>query len=171
MIARGSWVSVIQPPRKSVIAKQTQNREKPSRCRGFIALAGGEKPAAFDPTHQFTIIAGYQVADDWLIGLKFKYAGGRPYTPFDINASKNAGRGVWDMNNFNGQRYPAYHRLDLRVDKKFYFKRASITGYFELQNVYNQQNIFGYFWNKAKNEVGTIYHWAFMPVGGFSMQF
>jgi outer membrane cobalamin receptor len=138
---------------------------------GFTALEGGEKPAAFDPTHQFTIIAGYQVADDWLIGLKFKYAGGRPYTPYDINASVNAGRGVWDMNNFNGERYPAYHRLDLRVDKKFYFKKASITGYLELQNVYNQQNIYGYFWNQAKNEVGTIYHWAFMPVGGFSMQF
>lgn len=138
---------------------------------GFTALEGGEKPAAFDPTHQFTIIAGYQVADDWLIGLKFKYAGGRPYTPYDINASVNAGRGVWDMNNFNGERYPEYHRLDLRVDKKFYFKKASITGYLELQNVYNRQNIYGYFWNQAKNEVGTIYHWAFMPVGGFSMQF
>jgi len=111
------------------------------------------------------------ITDDWLIGIKFKYAGGRPYTPFDILASTSAGRGIWDMNKFNGERYPDYNRLDLRVDKKFYFKKISITGYFELQNVYNRQNIYGYFWNKAKNESGTIYHWAFMPVGGFSMQF
>ena len=103
--------------------------------------------------------------------MKFKYAGERPYTPFDVERSLQLGRGVYDMNNFNGARYPDYHRLDLRVDKKFYYKHATITGFFELQNVYNQQNIYGYFWNKAKNEVGTIYHWAFMPVGGCSVQF
>ncbi|MBI5403973.1 MAG: TonB-dependent receptor [Ignavibacteriae bacterium] len=138
---------------------------------GFTALAGGEKPAAFDPTHQFTVIAGYQVADDWLIGIKFKYAGGRPYTPFDNAKSKSLGRGVYNMDKFNGERYIDYHRLDLRVDKKFYFKAATLTAYMELQNVYNRENVFGYFWNKDKNEVGTVYQWAFMPVGGFSLQF
>lgn len=138
---------------------------------GFTAIEGGEKPAAFDPTHQFTIIAGYQVADDWLIGLKFKYAGGRPYTPFDAAKSKSLGRGVYDMDKFNSERYLDYHRLDLRVDKKFYFKKATLTTYMELQNVYNRENVFGYFWNKDKNEVGTVYQWAFMPVGGFSLQF
>jgi hypothetical protein len=138
---------------------------------GFTALAGGEKQAAFDPTHQFTIIAGYQVADDWLIGIKFKYAGGRPYTPFDIEKSKQLGRGVWDMSRFNDERYIDYHRLDVRVDKKFYYKKATITAYLELQNLYNRENVYGYFWNKAKNEIGTVYQWAFMPVGGFSLQF
>lgn len=138
---------------------------------GFTALAGGEKLAAFDPAHQFTIIAGYQVADDWLIGVKFKYAGGRPYTPFDIDKSKQLGRGVWDMNKFNDDKYIDYHRLDVRVDKKFYYKKATLTAYLELQNLYNRENIYGYFWNKAKNDVGTIYQWAFMPVGGFNLQF
>lgn len=138
---------------------------------GFTALAGGEKPAAFDPTHQFTVIAGYQVTDDWLIGLKFKYAGGRPYTPFDMERSRQLGRGVWDMSRFNGERYIDYHRLDLRVDKKFYYRKATITAYFELQNLYNRENVYGYFWNKAKNDKGTVYQWALMPIGGFSLQF
>ena len=138
---------------------------------GFTAITGGERPAAFDPTNQFVVILGYQAADDWLIGLKFKYAGGRPYTPFNIEKSRQLGRGVVDADSFNSARYPDYQRLDLRVDKKFYYKHTTITGFFELQNVYNQQNIYGYFWNKAKNEVGTIYHWAFMPVGGCSVQF
>ena len=138
---------------------------------GFTALAGDEKPGAFDPTHQLTLIAGYQVADDWLIGLKFKYAGGRPYTPFDIEKSLAMGRGVYDMSKFNSMEFPAYHRLDLRVDKKFYIGRTCLTTYLELQNVYNRNNVYGYFWNEDKNAVGTIYHWSFMPVGGFSYQF
>ncbi len=138
---------------------------------GFTSLAGGEKQAAFDPTHQFTVILGYQVADDWLVGIKFKYAGGRPYTPFDPVISSQLGRGVWDMTKFNEERYPAYSRLDVRVDKKFYFRKICLTTYFELQNAYNRENIYGYFWNKAKNEQGTIYQWGFMPVGGFNLEF
>lgn len=138
---------------------------------GFTALAGGEKQAAFDPTNQLTVILGYQVADDWLIGFKFKYAGGRPYTPFDAATSTMLGRGVWDMSKFNEERYPAYSRLDVRVDKKFYFKKICLTTYFELQNAYNRENVYGYFWNKAKNEQGTVYQWGFMPVGGFNLEF
>ncbi len=138
---------------------------------GFTALTGGEKQAAFDPTHQFTVIVGYQVADDWLIGLKFKYAGGRPYTPFDPVLSTQLGRGVWDMSKFNDERYPSYSRLDVRVDKKFYIKNVCLTTYFELQNAYNRENVYGYFWNKAKNEQGTIYQWGFFPVGGFNLEF
>lgn len=137
----------------------------------FTALTGGEKQAAFDPTHQFTVILGYQVADDWLIGLKFKYAGGRPYTPFDQVSSTQLGRGVWDMSKFNDERYPSYSRLDVRVDKKFYFKKVCLTTYFELQNAYNRENVYGYFWNKAKNEQGTVYQWGFFPVGGFNLEF
>lgn len=138
---------------------------------GFTALTGDEKPGAFDPTHQFTVIAGYQVADDWLIGLKFKYAGGRPYTPFDVEKSVQSGRGVYDMSQFNGLKYPSYSRLDLRVDKKFYIGSSCLTTYLELQNVYNRDNVYEYFWNKEKQAVGTIYNWSFMPVGGFSYQF
>lgn len=138
---------------------------------GFTALTGGEKQAAFDPTHQFTVILGYQVADDWLIGLKFKYAGGRPYTPFDPVISTQLGRGVYDMSKFNDERYPAYSRLDVRVDKKFYIKNVCLTTYFELQNAYNRENVYGYFWNKAKNEQGTVYQWGFFPVGGFNLEF
>jgi len=137
----------------------------------FKALTGAEEPGSFDPKHQFTITAGYQVADDWLIGIKFKYMGGRPYTPFDIEKSIQLGRGVYDMNNFNGARYPDYSRLDVRVDKQFFFGKLCLTTYFELQNLYNRKNVYMYFWNKDRNTVGTIYHWAFMPVGGFNLQF
>lgn len=137
----------------------------------FKALAGDGKPGAFDPTNQLTLTAGYQVADDWLIGIKFKYMGGRPYTPFDVEKSTQLGRGVYDMNHFNGARYPDYSRLDIRVDKKFYIGKLCMTTYFELQNLYNRKNVYMYFWNKDRNEVGTVYHWAFMPVGGFNLQF
>ncbi|HEY3251760.1 MAG TPA: TonB-dependent receptor plug domain-containing protein, partial [Ignavibacteria bacterium] len=135
------------------------------------ALVGGEKPGSFDYRHNLTIIAGYQITDDWLVGLKFRYTTGRPYTPFDITASTIAGRGIADFNNFNGARFKDYNRLDIRVDKKWNFKHLSIVSYVELQNVFNTENVYTHFWNEYKNVQGTIYQWAFLPVGGFSIQF
>ena len=135
------------------------------------ALVGGEKPGDFDYRHNITIIAGYQLANDWLIGLKFRYTTGRPYTPFDPVLSTYYGRAVADFDNFNGARYKDYNRLDLRVDKNWNFKGFSIVSYVELQNVFNVENVYQYFWNEYKNEQGTIYQWKFLPVGGFSIQF
>lgn len=138
---------------------------------GFTALEGGEKPGAFDPGHQFTLIAGYQFKNGWLIGTKFKYTGGRPYTPIDERASKRVNRAVFATDDFNSLRYPYYMRVDLRVDKKFDFKGATLIGYIELQNLFDRENIYNYYWNDGSKRLATIYQWAFFPVGGISVQF
>lgn len=138
---------------------------------GFTALAGGEKPGAYDPGHQFTLIAGYQFDNGWLAGLKFKYTGGRPYTPIDYEASAKVNRAVFATDDFNSARYPYYMRVDLRVDKKFDFSNSTLIGYIELQNLFDRENIHAYYWNKNAKKPGTIYQWAFFPVGGISLQF
>ena len=137
----------------------------------FTALKGGEKPGSFDYRHNLTLIAGYQISNDWLVGIKFRYISGRPYTPYDVQASTVAGRGVFQIDKFNEKRYKDYNRLDIRVDKKWNLKKLSIVSYIELQNIFNVSNVYQYFWNEYKNEQGTIYQWAFLPVGGFSIQF
>ena len=138
---------------------------------GFTALTGGEKPGAFNPGHQFTLIAGYQFSSGWLAGLKFKYSGGRPYTPLDYDASKRVNREVYATDDFNSARYPYYMRIDMRVDKKFDFSKASLVCYIELQNLFDRENIYSYYWNEDNKKPGTIYQWAFFPVGGISIQF
>ena len=126
------------------------------------ALVGGEKPGSFDYRHNLTVIAGYQLTNEWLVGMKLRYTTGRPYTPFDEAASTANGRGISDFNNFNGSRFKDYNRLDLRVDKKWNLKSMSIVTYFELQNVFNVTNEYQYFWNEYKNKQGVIYQWAFL---------
>jgi hypothetical protein len=141
-----------------------------SDCR-FTALAGGEKPGSFDYRHNLTVIAGYQISNNWLIGIKYRYTTGRPYTPYDVQLSTIYGRGIYAADQFNDARYKDYNRLDIRVDKKWNYKNWSIVAYVELQNVFNTTNVYQYFWNEYRNEQGTIYQWAFLPVGGFSVQF
>lgn len=137
----------------------------------FTALAGGPKPGSFDYRHNLNLIAGYQLSNDWLIGVKYRYTTGRPYTPYDVQQSTILRRGVYQVDKFNEARYKDYSRMDIRVDKKWNFSHLSIVSYVELQNVFNTSNVYAYFWNTYKNEMGTIYQWAFLPVGGFSIQF
>jgi hypothetical protein len=41
---------------------------------------------------------------------------------------------------YNAARVPVFHQLDLRVDKRFVWKRVVFTTYLDVQNVYNRQN-------------------------------
>lgn len=138
---------------------------------GFSAIAGGVKPGAYDPGNQITVIAGYQFSNGWLAGFKFKYSGGRPYTPIDEVASFSVNRAVYATDDFNSAKYPYYMRVDLRVDKKFDFSRASLVAYVELQNVFDRENIYSYYWDDFDRSLNTIYQWAFVPVIGISVQF
>lgn len=137
----------------------------------FSAITGGVKPGAFDPGNQVTLIAGYQFRDGWLLGAKFRYSGGRPYTPIDEQRSYQINKAVYASDNFNSARYPYYMRIDMRVDKKFDFSKSSMVIYVELQNVFDRENIYEYFWDDYERELGTVYQWAIFPVGGISVQF
>jgi hypothetical protein len=59
--------------------------------------------------------------------LKYRYAGGTPYTPFDLVASQQnyltIGTGTLDYGNLNALRLRAFSQLDFRVDKRVNFKK------------------------------------------------
>jgi hypothetical protein len=64
---------------------------------------------------------------NWEIGLKFRYQGGVPYTPFDLIASRQnyltLGTGIPDYNNINTQRLNAFNSSDIRIDKKMVLQK------------------------------------------------
>jgi len=81
---------------------------------------------------------------DWEFGLKYRFAGGNPYTPFDMTASQQnymlLGQGIPDAAQLNQNRLSNYNQLDFRVDKKFNFKKTSLGLYLDIQNLLMQKN-------------------------------
>ena len=77
------------------------------------------------------------------LGIKYRYSGGSPYTPVDlINSSKISHwdinqRGVLDYNLLNTQRLNGQHGLDIRIDKKWFFKSWSLNAYIDIENILN----------------------------------
>ncbi|MEO8664543.1 MAG: TonB-dependent receptor plug domain-containing protein [Ignavibacteria bacterium] len=137
----------------------------------FRAAKNVTFPLDFDYGKQLTLVAGYQLKDDWLFGIRMKFSDGRPYTPFDTYISESANRGLYDMTKFYSARMPAYSRIDARIDKKFRFNAFNLVLYVEVQNLMNKDNVYEYYWNRNSNSVDVNYDWEILPVIGISAKF
>src|SRR5690606_24248708 len=77
----------------------------------------------------------------WQVGARFRLVSGNPFTPVVGATYDAAGGGYIPLAGApNSARVPLFHQLDLRVDKRFTWKRVSLTTYLDVQNVYNRQN-------------------------------
>lgn len=100
-------------------------------------------PTSWDNQHILTLTSTMNFKNNWSGGLKWRFAGGLPYTPynFELSSLKEAwdtkGQAFLDMNRINSERLGNFHQLDVRVDKKFFFNKWSLMLYLDIQNLYN----------------------------------
>ncbi len=106
----------------------------------FTDQAGRYRPSAWDNRYFGNAAIGCTLRNYWQVGARFSFSGGSPWTPYDL--ARSARREVWDINQrglpdytrLNEARLPAFHQLDLRVDKQWHFRRWALTTYFDVQN-------------------------------------
>ncbi len=108
----------------------------------FQDYKGDFIPSSWDAQHLISITGGKKFKRNWEVGMRWRFTGGSPYTPADEETS--AIIPVWDLNRgairdysqLNGERLKPAHFLDLRVDKKWFFKKWALNIYLDVQNVY-----------------------------------
>ena len=112
------------------------------------------KLASFDQTHNLTVLGSVKLGRGWTLGARFRLASGNLDTP-KVCAANNEG---CDPNAINAiyygpagtysslpsggnlqERLPLFHRLDVRMDKKWTFDDWAFTFYLDVQNIYNNQ--------------------------------
>ena len=109
----------------------------------FTNYYGEYIPSSWDNRNLLNFVISRKFKYNWQVGLKYRFAGGAPYTPYDMNTSslKEAwdvqGRGYLDYGNFNSLRLQNFNQLDIRIDKGFFFKKWSLMVYLDVQNVLN----------------------------------
>ena len=121
----------------------------------FKALDGVLRCGDFDFRHLLNALVSVKLSPSWDISLKWRLMGGQPYTPFDLKLSAQRDWTYFDLTRINTLRYPAYHRLDLRLEKRFVFKRWTLDAYIDIQNLYNRKNIYYKFWNDGAEHAVT----------------
>jgi hypothetical protein len=100
-------------------------------------------PSSWDNRHLINLVVTRKLGKKWDFGAKWRYLGGAPYTPYDLNTTSL--RQAWDVRNqgyldysrFNALRLKAYHQLDIRIDRSWYFNRWTLIAYLDVQNLYN----------------------------------
>ena len=101
-------------------------------------------PSAWDNRHLLSFIYGYKFGKNWELGAKYRFAGGSPYTPYDLVASQrnylSIGTGVFDYSRLNSQRLKPFNQLDMRIDKKWNYTNWTLDLFFDVQNVWGAKN-------------------------------
>ncbi len=153
-------------------------------ARDFYGLAAGSfsrseyrgldrewRDRIFDNRWMASLEGGYKPSENWEFSLRWIYAGGAPYTPVDVALSSASGRTVLDESRVNAVRYPDYHSLNLRFDRRFYFQGSNLIWYVSVWNAYNRKNVAAYYWNDLKGEVERTNQWGLLPIFGLEWEF
>jgi CarboxypepD_reg-like domain/TonB dependent receptor/TonB-dependent Receptor Plug Domain len=100
--------------------------------------------SAWDTRHLISSQIGRKFKKGWEIGLKWLYQGGAPYTPFDLDASRQnylvTGVGTLDYDRLNSDRLPVFSRFDFRLDKKWNYKKWTLDVFLDIQNAFLQKS-------------------------------
>ena len=108
-------------------------------------------------------------ADQVDVGIRWRYLGGRPYTEQTYYPHLRTWVVEEDML-WNTKRYPTYHRLDFRLDRRYMMKGWNLVTYLDIMNVYARDNIWMYSYNSDGTKEDILQFQVF-PVGGVTIEF
>lgn len=98
-------------------------------------------PSAWDNKYIVSLTGGKIFKRNWEVGAKLRIAGGAPYTPFDLATSSTKTnydinpQGSLDYSKLNAERLSNFYQLDVRIDKKYNFKKISFNIFMDIQNL------------------------------------
>lgn len=123
-------------------------------------------PPIFDRRMKIDLVAQYTSESGLEIGAHWNFGSGIPYTrpvaqylswrhhplegraePYGIETGQDDLPLFVVLGDRNGERYPAYHRLDVTVRKPVVRSWGGYTPYLQVLNVYNRRNVLFYFYD------------------------
>lgn len=130
----------------------------------YTPLDGKEYRGSYSQPVVFNISGGYQFANNYELGLKFRMASGLPYTPFNLDGSQN-------VSEYNQKTLNVTHQLDVRVDKRWNFTDWNLVTYVDIQNIYGQNNNYNIEWDIEKQQVQKQNGIGVFPSIGINAEF
>lgn len=135
-----------------------------------------------DRRHNLNVVLDFDLGKDWRLGAVFTYGTGTPYTPVVGKYAHYQWDFVNDQSDYeiynrlggkNSVRYPAYHRMDFSIRKKWRLFGVLNYPYLQVVNVYNRENVLLYFWDHDANpsKVVTVPMFPLFPSFGIEFEF
>jgi len=162
------WISytLSSAERYAVPLSDDRRRTRPTEAEEW-------RPFEYDQTHILVALAGYDLPKDWGVSGRFRYVTGNPTTPLegglydidrDLYYPTQSGGGL-------SERLPPFYALDLRVDKRWTFKRWWLETYLDLLNVARGENPEAREYNYDYTESTYIRGLPFIPSIGLRAEY
>ncbi len=139
-----------------------------------------ERNTAFNGSYVYNVLMGKEIKlgkekrNAITFDVKMTRAGGRYYTPVDLEASKTAGQEVLMGDAYAySERHPDFFRLDVKTGITFNSrtKKLSQSLMFDIQNITNNKNVFAQRYNTTSQTVNTVYQIGLFPNFIYKVQF
>lgn len=148
----------------------------------YTGSDGIKRNTAFNGNFTFNALAGKEfyfknknadksTKSSLLIDLKTTLNGGHRYIPVDFEASKLAGKAVYNFDQAFMKRYPNYFRIDIKVGYKLNGKKITQEWALNIQNVTNRRNIFTQSYDAKTEQMKTTYQIGILPIMQYRILF
>jgi len=121
----------------------------------------------FNTNYVANLLGGkeFQFSDKWLLSLdaRVTYAGGRRYTPIDLEQSIAQGREIKDRSRLWEAQYDPYFRADFKIGVRNNQPKFSQIWSIDLTNLTFRRNIFGQSFNAERGRITNSYQRGFFP--------
>ncbi len=139
-------------------------------------------PGKRDQRHTFYLDLNYRPNRKWHFNLAWQFHTGWPHSKYRLHSVQGSDGNTYyfgSYDDYNDAKYPAYHRLDLRINRYFYTSRGRISVFLSLMNLYNRGNVrsvdYNWHWDDRLQRPYLVeereYWFKLLPSIGFSWDF
>lgn len=141
---------------------------------------GIERNTAYNGNYVYNLLMGKEWKfgpggkNAWTLDTKLTTAGGRPYTPIDLQGTiDNGGREVLVEDQAFSQSLADYFRWDVKFGVRLNSKSKNVSHQFfvDLQNVLNVENEFARRYNEVTGQIDVVNQIGFFPDIMYRIQF
>ncbi len=136
---------------------------------------GIERNTAFNGNYVANVLVGkeFRLNERSSLNIDFKltYAGGKRYTPVDVNASRDAGSTKFDNSRAFSMQFDPFMKADIKFGYRLNGRKVSQEWVFYIENFTNHNNILMQTYSPSKNEVKNVNQLGFFPMMQYRIHF
>lgn len=136
---------------------------------------GIDYSTAFGNNYVGNILAGkeFSLSKKLSVALDVKttMAGGKRYTPIDLEASILDGETVFEEGAAFSEKFDDYFRTDIQLTFRYNMKRISQSWSIDFQNAFDTKNIFGQTYDASSREIDIVEQLGLFPVIEYKLNF
>lgn len=129
----------------------------------------------FNGSYLLNLLGGkeWRLNDMHTIAVDFKgvFAGGKRYTPIDVDASREAGSAIYEEARSFELKTKAYYRMDLKLSYRMNNKKFMQEFFVDFQNITNRKNVFSQWYDSRSEKIRTQNQLGFWPNFNYRIQF